>query len=192
MGLYGICSMYISLLVESNLNRPFYPSFLRQTRTFNWIGKLRVITVLRPFLITSASLTQRSTYRRLTSLVASRITLALLVTIGNRGESQVILRQALKTNRVGIIPSGPTKSLIALTAIYRITSKSTQILLSSFQIILKARRSRVQQRSTLLMLLCASIDTSLILIDITFIYYLNSLKEKFFLALWIIQSSGPQ
>ena len=87
MGLYGICSTHISPLVESNLNGPFYPSFLRQTRIFDWIGKLRVIVVLGPFLIASAFLTWRSACRRLTSLVASRIALALLVTVGDGGES---------------------------------------------------------------------------------------------------------
>jgi len=47
---------------------------------------------------------------------------ALSVIDGDSGESLVIQGYALNTRSVGTIPSGPTESLTALIAIYKINS----------------------------------------------------------------------
>ena len=122
-------------MIANSLYGPFQPSFLRQTRTSERIGKLSVDVVFGPFLIASASLTWRSAWRRRTSLVAARIALALLVTDSDRASILVIYGYAPKTKRVGTILSGLAKSLIAFIAICKLISLLTYLSASLSQII---------------------------------------------------------
>ena len=64
------------------------------------------------------------------SLVAVRIALALLVMDSNRASILVIRGYTPKTKRVGIIPSGLAKLLIAFTAIYKLISLLTYLSVS--------------------------------------------------------------
>jgi hypothetical protein len=90
-----------------------------------------VAIVFGPLRIARASLTCRLAYNRRTSLVAARITSALLAIVSDGGSISVILRYKPKTSNVRTIPSGPAESLTALTAIYKIISLSICLSLSS-------------------------------------------------------------
>ena len=68
---------------------------------------------------------------RRTSLVAARIASALLVMDRDGGSILVSRRYTLKTSSVGIIPLGPTISLIALTTICSVISLLIDLFFSS-------------------------------------------------------------
>ena len=170
--------MYISPLIINSLYGPFQPSFSRQTHTFKRISKLSIKVVFRLFFIVSIFLTQRSTYRRQTSLVAIQIASALLITDSNGVSILVIHKYAPKTKKVGIILFSLAKLLIAFTAIYKLISLLTYSSTSSSRMISQAYYNRVQYLSTFFILLWASIGTFLILIAINLIYYLNPVNKK--------------
>ena len=91
VGLYSILIIQVSLLVVISLYSPYYPSFLRQTRTSNQRGKLSIAFVFRLLYIISASRTCLSIQSRRTSFVAARIASALQV-IDREGRSQFVNR----------------------------------------------------------------------------------------------------
>ena len=94
-------------------------------------GPLRIISALRTYLFIKS---------RCTSFITARIASTLLITETNKGSISVRCRYTLKTSKVGIRPLGPTKSLTAFTAIYRIISLSTCSSLSSLRMISYERR----------------------------------------------------
>jgi hypothetical protein len=73
--------------------------------------------VLGPLRILSASATWRSACIFFTSSIAFLNAVARYITIGEGALDSVIRGYALNTNSVGIRPSGPVESLIALKAI---------------------------------------------------------------------------
>jgi hypothetical protein len=110
--------VHVSPSVVKNLNRPVYPSFLRQTRISDWKGRFRVALVLGPFFIIKTSCIWRFACKRRISFVILRIASARYIIKGNRAELSIILGYIPNTSNIGTIPSGPAKSLIALTVIY--------------------------------------------------------------------------
>jgi len=74
--------------------------------------------VLGPLRILSASATWRSVYIFFTFSIAFLNAIARYITVGKGASDSVIQGYAPNTNSVGIRPSSPTESLIALKAIY--------------------------------------------------------------------------